>query len=319
LKINNRIPVVWQISICHLVNNRTLFSGVILNKAPFKYDTKIGALRHLVKVIKSYFISVYANKNISMTSNGETIKTTTDTHGSFQVITGFQHNGALKIYIEGQKEPLKQLQSYPTTFHETNSAFDVISDIDDTIIVSYTADLFKRISAIAFKTPHKRRVIEFTQKMFAEFKKLDACIFYVSKSESNLFGMLTAFIEHNNLPKGALFLTPYLKLYQLVNPKKEVNFKIDRIRFLIKNTGDKKYVLFGDDSQRDIEIYTAIAIDFPQRILKVYIRQTKSKILLKQKRMMENLEATGVPINYFSADDTLQVTYELTQLKNTSL
>ena len=319
MKTYNSTPVVWQISICHLVNNRTLFRGVILNKAPFKYDKKINALRNLVKVIKSYFISVYANKDISMISHGKTIKATTDTHGSFQIIAEFQHIGALKIYTEGQNKSLKQLQSYPTTFRETNSAFDVISDIDDTIIVSYTADLLKRIATLAFKTPHKRKVIEFTQKMFTEFKKQDARIFYVSKSESNLFGMLTAFIELNNLPKGALFLTPYLKLFQLLNPKKEVNFKIDRIRFLIKNTGDKKYVLFGDDSQRDIEIYTAIAIDFPQRILKIYIRQTKSKILLKQKRMMENLESTGVPINYFRSDDNLHVAQEMTQLKNTIL
>lgn len=296
-----------------------MFRGVILNNAPFKYDQNIGGLRNLVKVIRSYFINVFANKEISIISNGETIKTTTDHHGSFQVIVEFQHIGEVEIYTKGQKEPLKQLQSYPTIFHETNSAFDAISDIDDTIIVSYTADLFKRISTLAFKTPQNRKVIEFTKQIFAEFKKLDARIFYVSKSESNLYEILTAFIEHNNLPKGPLFLTPYLKLYQLVNPKKEANFKIDRIRFLIKNTDNKKYVLFGDDSQRDIEIYTTIAMDFPQRILKVYIRQTKSKILLKQKRMMENLEATGVPINYFSADDTLQVTYELTQLKNTSL
>ena len=313
------IPVVWQISISHLANKRTLFKGVILNSAPFKYDKKIGPLRNLVKVIKSYFISVYANKEISITSHGETINTTTDTHGSFQIIAEFQHNGEVKICTQGQNKPLKYLQSYPTTFHETNSAFDVISDIDDTIIVSYTADLFKRVGTLAFKTPHKRKVIEFTQKIFAEFKKLDARIFYVSKSESNLYGMLTAFIELNNLPKGTLFLTPYLKLHQLVNPKKDVNFKIDNIRFLIKNTGNKKYVLFGDDSQRDIEIYTAIAIDFPQRILKIYIRQTKSKILLKQKRMMENLESTGVPINYFRSDDNLHVAQEMTQLKNTIL
>jgi phosphatidate phosphatase APP1 len=319
LNTTNIIPVIWQISICHLTNNRTLFRGVILNNAPFKYDTKIGALRNLVKVIKSYFITVYANKDILIKSNSEKINATTDTHGSFQIIAEFKHIGEIKIYTEGQNEPLKQLQSYPTTFHETNSAFDVISDIDDTIIVSYTADLFKRISTIAFKTPHKRKVIEFTQNMFTEFNKLDARIFYVSKSESNLFGMLTAFIEHNKLPKGPLFLTPYLKLYQLVSPKKEINFKIDRIRFLIKNTDNKKYVLFGDDSQRDIEIYTAIAMDFPQRILKIYIRQTKSKVLPKQKRMMENLVLTGVPLNYFMSDDILQVSHELTQLKNTTL
>jgi len=319
LTTSNIIPVVWQLSVSHLTDKRTLFKGVLLNDSPFNYDKKIGTLRNLGKVLKSYLISVYANKEILITSNGETLNTTTDNHGSFQFIGEFQHQGEINIFTKEQNKPLKHLQSYPIIFNETKGAFDVISDIDDTILVSYTADLFKRISTLAFKTPHQRKTIEFTQKMFSEFKKLDARIYYVSKSESNLFGMLTAFIELNKLPKGELFLTPYLKLHQLVNPKKDIDFKIKNIRLLIRNTGNKKFVLFGDDSQRDIEIYTTIAIEFPQRILKIYIRQTKPKILLKQKVMMKNLKATGVPIKYFNPEDHLQVSHELTLLKNITL
>ena len=157
MKIFNNIPIVWQISALHLTAERTLFSGVILNNSPFTYDAKIGVIRNLIKVIKSYFIRAYANKEISITSNGSTINTNTDSHGGFQVIFGFQHNGEVKINITGLDKPLRILQTYPISFHNTNSPFDVISDIDDTIIISYTSDFFKRVGGThSYASPKKK-------------------------------------------------------------------------------------------------------------------------------------------------------------------
>ena len=316
MKIFNNIPIVWQISALHLTAERTLFSGVILNNSPFTYDAKIGVIRNLIKVIKSYFIRAYANKEISITSNGSTINTNTDSHGGFQVIFGFQHNGEVKINITGLDKPLRILQTYPISFHNTNSPFDVISDIDDTIIISYTSDFFKRVGVLTLTPPRKRKVIGFPQKMLDEFKKQDARIFYVSKSESNLFGVLTSFITHNNLPKGKLFLTPYLNFRQLLFEKKDKDFKTESIRFLIGNSENKKYVLFGDDSQQDIDIYSKIAGEYPRQILKIYIRQTKNKISPYQKRMLEKLKSSNLPVEYFKADTKIDVAKEILQLKN---
>ena len=298
---NNNIPVVWQISALHL-NKRTLLSGVLLKGIPFAYDKQLSNFRNLLKVIKSYFIAAYANKEISITSNGKTINTSTDKNGGFSVVVDSLHNGELNVNIAGHEKPLKILQSYPIIFQNTESPFDVISDIDDTIIVSYTADFFKRIGTIAFTSPQKRKTIDFTQKLFEEFKKQDARVFYISKSERNLFAMLTSFIEHNNLPKGNLILTPYLKFSQLFHPKKGRDYKLKNIRFIIENSGNKAFVLIGDDSQRDMEIYTDIANEFPKRVLKIYIRQTKRKILPYQRRMWESLKSTAVPVVYFKAD-----------------
>ena len=316
MKISKNIPIVWQISALHLTDKRTLFSGVILSNYPFTYDTKTGMLNNMVKVIKSYYTRTFSNKEILIISNGKTIKAKTDIHGSFQVIAGFWHKGEIKIYITGQNNPLHILQTYPITFKETGSPFDIISDIDDTIIVSYTADFFKRIGVVAFTPPAKRKVIGFSQKLLDEFKKQDTRIFYVSKSESNLFGMLTTFITHNKLPKGKLFLTPYLNYHQLLFTKKNKVFKIDRIRFLIKNSNNKKYILFGDDSQKDIEIYSKIAEEFPQAILKIYIRQTKNKIFPHQKQMLEKLRSINVPFTYFKTDTLIDIAKEISQLKN---
>ena len=310
------IPVVWQISALHFTAKGTLFRGVILNNSPFTYDIKIGTFRNLIKIIKSYFISVYANKEISISSNGKTLNTSTDKHGSFQVITEFQHKGEIKINIAGHDQPLRILQTYPIIFQETNSAFDVISDIDDTIIVSYTADFFKRVGTLAFTPPRKRKIIDFSQKMFDEFKKQDARIFYISKSESNLFGMLSSFITHNNLPKGNLLLTPYLNFGQLVFTKKKKDFKTERIRFVIENSENKKYILFGDDSQQDMNIYAEVTREFPDKILKIYIRQTKDKVSPYQKQMMKRLKSFHVPVEYFKTDTKIDEVKEISQLKN---
>jgi len=309
------MPIVWQISVLHL-NKKTLLSGVLLKGIPFTYDEQIGNFRNLLKVLRSYFIGVYANKEIAISVNDKIIYTNTDKYGSFSVVVDFLCKGELTIKIADSNKPLKILQSYPIVFQNTESPFDVISDIDDTIIVSYTADFFKRIGTLAFTAPQKRKTIGFTQKLFEEFKKQDVRVFYVSKSESNLFAMLTAFIELNNLPKGMLILTPYLKFGQLLHPKKGRDYKLKNIRFIFENSGTKDFVLMGDDSQRDMEIYTDIAKEFPERVMKIYIRQTKRKVLPRQKRMWIELKATGVPVKYFKADTPVDKLNEIAQLKN---
>jgi phosphatidate phosphatase APP1 len=314
----NYIPVVWQISALYL-DKKILISGVILRDTPFAYEKQIGNFRNLLEVCKSYFVGVYGNKEILITTNNKTINTNTDKYGSFSVVVDFLYISELIIKTTDNDKPLQILQTYPIIFENTKSIFDVISDIDDTIIVSYTADFLKRIGSLAFTLPKKRKAVGFTQKLFKEFEKQDTRVFYVSKSESNLFAMLTSFIKYNKLPTGILILTPYLKFSQLFNPKKGRDYKLNNIWFILKNTGAKKYVLFGDDSQKDMEVYSEIAQEFPERILKIYIRQTKRKVLPYQKRMWKKLELTEIPIVYFNDNTTIDFQNEFKLLTKTSL
>lgn len=312
----NNIPVVWQLSALHL-DKKTLLSGVILRNTPFAYEKQIGNFKNLLRVCKSYFIGVYGNKIILITTNDKTINTNTDKYGSFTVVVDLLHKGDLTIKTADNDKPLKILQNYPIIFQNRKGLFDVISDIDDTIIVSYTADFFKRIGALAFTPPQKRKAVDFTQKLLEEFEKHDTRVIYISKSESNLFAMLTSFIKHNKLPTGNLILTPYLKFSQLFHPKKGHNYKLNNIRFILKNTGAKYFVLFGDDSQKDMVVYSEIAKEFPERILKIYIRQTKRKILPYQKMIWGQLELSGTPIVYFNDNTNMDLQNEFNQLKNT--
>lgn len=308
----NKMPVVWQISSLSL-DNLTLISGVILKKTPFFPAKESGYLKNFLKALQSYFIHPYTNKEIAVITDNNTVKTKTDKYGSFKItIDGDIETENLQIRIANNDKTLKILQSYPVFFPQKNSPIDIISDIDDTIVVSYTKNMLKRIKTIAFTSYEKRKPIGFTQNLFKEFEKQGARVLYISKSESNLFAVLSSIIQHNKLPAGNLILTHYLKFRQLFNPKKGRDYKLNHIRFILKNTKTKKYILLGDDSQKDMEVYSDIVEEFPGRILKVYIRKTRRKLKKKYQNMWDNLESTGIAVDYFDDDMELdpQVEYE---------
>ena len=294
------MPVVWQLAILHL-ESKTLITGVILKKAPLTPGKKRRAIRHFYTVVRSYFVSPLRLRDIRIKIAGRNLKTRTKKRGGFILEIDRVEAEEVEIFLNESDIPLHILQIYPLAFHTEACPFKIISDIDDTILVSYTARFFKRMKTLLVKTPHKRKTVGYTRQMFEHLKQYNACIYYVSRSESNLFHIITAFLVYNRLPLGMLFLTPYLNLWQLAFMKKAVGFKLKHMRWLLENSGDKKYILFGDDSQRDMDFYAQIAREYPGRIIKVYIRQTLKRRLWHQQVKWEKLKAAGVPVTYYNS------------------
>lgn len=294
------MPVIWKISIIKL-DSRSILDGVVLKKAPFTYSGRISSIRNLFKVIASYFIPRFSHQKIQIVVGKNRVETTTDENGSFYELIDHRLSGEVKVYAD--TEPLDIVQDYPIIFDSTEGEFDVISDIDDTIMVSHTADARKRIATLAFKGPRRREAIPFTQNLLEHFAGLNARIIYVSKSEGNLFNLIASIIKHHQLPRGALILTPYLKLSQLFTYNKGRDYKLIHIRQIIENTADKKFVLLGDDSQRDMQVYAQIASAFPDRILRIYIRQIRAIKDKKHKDTWEKIKSTGVSARYFKSND----------------
>lgn len=298
---NKKNIVVWQLAVIPF-HNKTLIRGVLLKTNSSTYKKPSHWFNNLLQIIQSYFKKVDSNRLITISTDKKSITTETREDGSFSVLTDFLIN-RIDIFIKGNNQPLEIIQDYPVFFKNTPSNFDVISDIDDTIIISHTANLFKRISTLALITPKKRKTIAFTEKVLKYLDENKARVHYVSKSEYNLFGLLSSFITYKEIPKGPLLLTPYLSFLQLLHSKKGYDFKLNEIRLILKNSKNKQFILLGDDTQKDMQVYTKVINEFPNRIIKVYIRQTRSKKLLQQKTDWENLKSTGVSTTYFN-DDT---------------
>jgi len=83
------------------------------------------------------------------------------------------------------------------------------------------------------------------------------------------------FFSLNELPKGVFFLQSLKKGFRdlIVTGKSHRSHKFNSIEFLFRFYPNKKFILVGDNGQKDMEIYSALADKYPNRILGVMIRR----------------------------------------------
>ncbi|WP_282122518.1 App1 family protein [Algibacter mikhailovii] len=306
------MPFIPQISLVSF-KSRTIISGLILN-TPYKKKRQTGLLNTLRGVLSSYEKPLLKNQEITVFIDDNSYVVKTNGHAVFEVELNISFDKAPNVRVWYQEEELHIYQNYPIFFKYSDTRFAMISDIDDTILVSHTASFFKRIGVLSFIPPAKRKPIDFTQKLLKLVELNDINMFYVSKSERNLFDVLTTFIQIQALPKGVLFLTPYLNLRELTKRKKGKDFKLGRIEFILKHSSDKKFVLIGDDTQKDMEVYEMISRKYKNQIVRIYIHQTRSRINSRKQLLWKKLKSTFPNAVYFN--ESTDIAKEIDLLRN---
>jgi phosphatidate phosphatase APP1 len=183
----------------------------------------------------------------------------------------------------------------------------VISDIDDTLLVSHSTKFIRKIALQLFKNAHSRKPIPLLENWLGYLKDLNDAyhprdFFYVSNSEWNLYDFLIHFFELNNLPKG-VFLLQNLKrgIKDFVKSgKSHGSHKTDSIEFLMRFYPNKRFILVGDNGQKDMEIYHKVVSEFADRIKGVMIRKlpyVKNDVLIRSYK--EKINAFNVPFMTF--------------------
>ena len=298
------MAVVWQISAIQF-KDKTLINGIILKNISWPDHIKTTKLKNIYLVLSSYFQKRYKNQKIIISTGKKFIDAETDKYGRFTTVILQDKIEKVEVLSPENKKPFEIIQTYPVFFADNDNPVAAISDIDDTVLVSNTQRMIKSIATVLFVTPDKRVPIDHTVHLLNILHKKGSRVFYVSKSESNLFAMLSHFVISNELPVGYLHLTPYISFYQLFKTKGGKYYKELALRFMLDNSPDKRYVLFGDDTYHDIKIYSIIAGSYPGSILKVYIRKVKRYLTKSQRKDIENLKKLGVPVVYFSDKDDM--------------
>ncbi len=306
------MPFISQISVVTFAS-KSIITGVVLNASPRK-RRRMGIITTMKSVLSSYNTPLLKNAPIIIKLEEKEYKTTTNDRAIFNLEFNYAIENKPKIVILFQDKELEIQQDYPIFFKNSKSNLGIISDIDDTILVSHTANIIKRIGVLSLVPPQKRKTIEFTQQLLSLVRLNASNVFYISKSESNLFDLLSTFIRTHQLPQGALFLTPYLSFRELIKRKKGKDFKINNIQFILENSPDKKFILFGDDTQKDMEVYRIIANLFPNNISRIYIRQTKKKRNRRKQVLWSKLKESFHDSIYFNEHTNVDV--ELKVLKN---
>ncbi len=104
--------------------------------------------------------------------------------------------------------------------HITQYAF--ISDIDDTIMISHSARITKRLRELFIKNPRTRKTFQDVKNHYQLLANAHTQadqpnpFFYVSSSEWNLYDYLVETFRYNELPEGT-FLLNQLKRWKIRN------------------------------------------------------------------------------------------------------
>lgn len=189
--------------------------------------------------------------------------------------------------------------------------YAIVSDIDDTFLVSHSANLLRRLYVLLTRNARTRKPFDSVVEHYRLLAKGDGNhtaprpFFYVSSSEWNLYDYIREFADQNHLPDGIYLLSQVKQFHEFWKTGKgKHRMKYFRIARLLITYPEKQFILLGDDTQEDPLIYRQLVMDFPGRIICVYLRHVRRDTLAGTRKHEAAIKDAGVEICYFTHSET---------------
>lgn len=156
------------------------------------------------------------------------------------------------------------------------ATFGVISDLDDTVIETNVISKIRTVLTTFTQNAHTRMtfpgVAAFYRALHAGTDDAQNPLFYISMSPNVLYDMLLAFFRLRGIPPGPMFLINMgLTETHFFRPNSR-RHKLHYIRHIMDTYASLPFVLIGDSSEDDPEIYLDTVQHYPGRVKAIYIR-----------------------------------------------
>ena len=147
----------------------------------------------------------------------------------------------------------------------------VITDIDDTVKLTDVPDV-KEMLRNTFLRPYQ--AVPGMPRLLTALRDAGASVHYVSASPWQLLAPLQAMFAGEGLPAGSMHLKTFRwkdeTFFDLfASPE---SFKLPILREQLRRYPGRRFILIGDTSERDPEIYAQIAREFPDQVAAILIR-----------------------------------------------
>ncbi|RYG02326.1 MAG: DUF2183 domain-containing protein [Chitinophagaceae bacterium] len=267
-------------------------------------------IRNIFQLFKLFFVKPIPGAKVILKWNEQRIEEKTEDDGFFKFEWKSEQKvdaGLHKLEVEYVDEDAKVIATgQGEIFVPHITQLGVISDIDDTFLVSHSATIFKRLWTLFTHNARNRRAFEGVREHY-ELLEFAATpdetpnpLFYVSSSEWNLYDYLTEFVAIQKLPEGIFMLSQLKRWYQLVKTgKTKHEGKFTRAVRIMETFPNQHFVLLGDNSQKDPEIYQLLVDHYPGRIKAVYIRRVANRNHEMLALLKTKLENESIPFCFF--------------------
>lgn len=263
-------------------------------------------------LIRLFIVVPVKYATVEIEWNAERYKVKTEADGFFKfdwlpttkTIAGW-HPAKVR-YLSNSPEAAVLAEGSCIVFIPHEYQYNFISDIDDTFLVSHSSNLRKRLYVLFTKNARSRKPFE---GVVRHYKLLSLSgikngipnpFFYVSSSEWNLYYYIKEFCRKEEMPRGVFLLNQIKRFKDLLNTGQGKHLgKYTRIVRVLKAYPNHKYVLLGDNSQSDPEIYYSVVKDFPGKIFAVYIRNISKAKEKETVEFIRRMEKTEIHCCYF--------------------
>lgn len=232
--------------------------------------------RNLWRTIRTLKNEEREDVKITIKVGGNEARVVSDDEGFFRVsivpliplAPGWQ-----SVNVQGQRtQGVGRLLIVPKS-----NTLGLISDIDDTVLVSEVTDKTKLLKNTFLKNQNQRqtfpRTADFYQRLLAQNADPKAApMFYVSASPRQLAQNISAFLMQNNFPQGVL-ATKQISGNGRDPLLDQKQYKTTKIENIFAALPWVNFILVGDDGERDPETFQALKDKYPERIAAIYIRK----------------------------------------------
>lgn len=286
-----------------------IFGHVLLQYPREQQHFRKAAWRNTVNLLRLFMIKPYPNAQLQLHFQNTTVNATSDANGFFRC--EWQKDRPLdpgwhEVTVTITSGYAKGTVGVGKLYHPPRTRFGVVSDIDDTFLISHSARMHKRLFVLLTRNPRTRKpfegVVLHYRALALAHTRPDAPnpFFYVSSSEWNLYEYIKEFCRHHEMPEGIFLLSTIKKLSSFWKTgqgrHKDKYFRIARI---MKTYEHLPFVLLGDDSQEDPQIYAQLVKDFPKQVLCVYIRHRNEHNKEEAGQAIAYIKTQGVDACYF--------------------
>lgn len=237
--------------------------------------------------IKWFLVDNESNKRIEMNVNDtlhKSPRTGLDGHSHFNIPYESTEQAAQWIDIPVVMPADDERQFYAKSQLIPRQGLSVISDIDDTIKHSEVLDKKKLVQNTFLKD---YAAVDGMPAFYQWLSNKGAYFHYLSSSPWQMHPMLEPLLD-SYYPKGAIHLrnfNPSNRSFFKFFMSSEV-YKITKAMNIVARYPEHQFILIGDSSEKDPEVYARIYREFPHNVKQILIRAVDGSDL-HQKRFAE--------------------------------
>lgn len=206
----------------------------------------------------------------------------------------------------------------PVLVPASTARYGIISDVDDTVLVTHARRRLSMILRTALGNAATRLPFRGVAELYQALRRgPDGTsanpFFYVSSSPWNLYDFLLDFFELNELPDGPFFLKDLGIGVEAASLRDHKSHKLDTVTSILETHSGLPFVLVGDSGEKDPEIYHEVVKRHPDRVAAVVIRDvTETERDREVEVVMSEISEMGVPATL--AEDSAHAARVLAEL-----